>query len=232
MRAFFRVFTIVCAFCLAGGAQPARAVLFSASDWTGIPGAVTDIFSSGVTGFSVTTPASGGNPGSALQLSTSLVGSTAVTSRFIAFNGFTYDPGVSGAVDSFDYSVDTLRVAGAHGWGLGFMQDGFVYRLQITAGSSSFQTFSGTGLDASSLIDALNGPAGPGLDFSATGSEIVMGFYFFSGNGGAPSRSDTTLYDNWTITLNQADIPVPAPGLAAIFAIGLVGTIIARNRRA
>ena len=231
MKFFSRSFAIVCVLSLAGIAQQARAVVFSVADWSGVPGAVTDVFSSGVTGFSVTTPASWGNPGSALQISSSLSGGSAVTSRFIAFNGFTYDPGVSGAVDSFDYSVDTLRVAGAHGWGLGFKQDGFVYRLNITSGSSSFQTFSGTGIDAGSLINALNGSVGPGLDFSATGSEIEMGFYFFSGNGGASFRSDTTLYDNWTITLNQAEVAVPAPGAAAIFVIGLAGMGVARKRR-
>lgn len=227
MRFIARICSIVFVIVFFGAAQQARAVVFSVTDWSGVPGAVTDVFSSGVIGFSVTTPTSGGNPGSAFQLSTSLSGGSALTSRFIAFNGFTYDPGVSGAIDSFDFSVDKRNVDSTHGTGVGFKQDGFVYYLSLPAGSPVYQTFSGAGIDAGSLVSAVAGPIGPGLDFSASGSLIEMGLFAFSS-----AASATTLFDNWTITLNQAEISVPAPGAAAIFAIGLVGMGIARKRRA
>lgn len=203
------------------------ATLLSATDWSGF----TNVVTTKNVGSSNTFSAAGTTQ---LQVSSSLIGGSAETQRFVYDSGFSYNPSILGAVDSIDISIDQRRVSGtpgAHGWGVGFMQDSniFVFSMYhaFGAGTYSFSTFSI--LDATTTPQwfqattaGLISPTGT-LDLSATGSEIYAGVFIFSGNGGSPTRSDTTAYDNLNVTFNQAENAVPAPAVLALMLTGLAG---------
>lgn len=215
--------------------------VFNINDWDGTLGAVENVQTSpSVTVFNVSTPSSGGNPGSHVFVDTRLVGSSASTSRFIPFAGAVYDPSAQGAILSFDFSIDQKADAygnGAHGWGIGLKQGANYYllnlfsRYRFSATPSNqliFHTFAETGLDMSDFMPWVTGGA---LDVSASGAPIQIGLAIFSGNGGAPSRQDRTRYDNFSLTLTTASEPVPTPGAFAVLVSGLYGLAAAVRRR-
>ncbi|GEA13362.1 hypothetical protein KUL49_37370 [Alteromonas sp. KUL49] len=64
---------------------------------------------------------------------------------------------------------------------------------------------------------------------SSTGSEIQVGLIIFSGNEGAPFRSDTSAYDNFSITFNT--IEASAPMSVSLVCLSLVGIDLLRRRK-
>ncbi|MCP5140812.1 MAG: PEP-CTERM sorting domain-containing protein [Chromatiales bacterium] len=203
------------------------AVVMTATDWSGF----TNVTTTKNVGASNTFSASGTTE---MQIFSSLVGGSAETQRLVWDSTFSYDPGVSGAVDSIDFSIDQRRVGGtpgAHGWGVGFMQDSNVFLFSgyhaFGAGTYSWNTWDATDITASTywLQATAAGLVAPTatLDLSASGNEIYVGVFIFSGNGGSPTRNDTTAYDNLSVSFNAVDNAVPAPGALALLLTGLAG---------
>lgn len=206
--------------------------LLSATDWSGFTNVVTTKNIGGSNTFSASGTA-------ALQISSSLSGSTAETQRFVYGSALSYDASVSGAIDSIDISIDQRRITGAHGFGVGFMQDSniFVFSMYdaFGAGTTAWNTFSiADALSSSFWLQATaSGLVSPtaALDLSTSGSAIYAGVFMFSGNGGAPFRSDTTQYDNLSVSFNTAESAVPAPAALSLLLTGLAGVGWTRRSR-
>jgi len=219
-------------------AGSANAASFAISDWDqSTLNAPERLVNVGVDRFIVSTPSATGNPGSNMRVDTRLLGGSGSLVAFIGFDGLTYNPGAQGAVLGFDYSIDQIFEAGGtggHGWGIAFKQGNNVDILDLFSrfrftntptNRTTYTTFAETGLDTSVLRTL----SGSGIDFSETGGLIQLGLGIFSGNGGASQRFDQTRYDNFSLTIQTAAVPVPAP--LALLATGLIGLGVAARRK-
>ena len=179
-----------------------------------------------------------GNPGDALAVNTQLWGGSEGINYFIGFNGLTYNPSTQGAIDSFSYSFDHKRPVygyGGHGYALTMLQDDVYNYFGYSSFSdgSNWHTLSGSGLtefDFSGARKVNNEVLAPMIDFSQSGSEIQLGLMIFSGNGGSPYRTDSTLYDNFEVNLITTPVPEPSTYALMLGGLGLVG-FMARRRK-
>ncbi|HRF60942.1 MAG TPA: PEP-CTERM sorting domain-containing protein [Fimbriimonadaceae bacterium] len=147
-------------------------------------------------------------------------------------SAFTYDPSSSGGLSSLNYSFDLIHKQPPGGQAV-------AYRLLVRQGGVDFvgpihgifpavwQTFSGTGLTATSFNNLLaNGATGTlNPDFGSTGSPLTFGYISANSN---PNSGTTSVrisgIDNYHVGI------VPEPGTIAALAVG-ISAVVARRRR-
>jgi hypothetical protein len=184
-----------------------------------------------------------GNPGAALQGNFDSTISTAI-GAITAGGGYIdnllhYTPSIAGAIFSINASADKdVTVTGISGTQEGnslrilIQQNGNYYLAAISEpawtapGTTGFQTFSVSGLSASSFVEInfangfLTNSAHP--DFSSTGVEIFFGVDFQA--QGVDGANSTAVYDNLDITINPTPLPAALPLFASgLGAMGLLG---------
>lgn len=202
----------------------------------------------------------GGNPGAFRNVTDTVTnaspGITNISLSTSIYTPFTYNPGVSGAISSLNYSEDAACTAGCFGQGQStgpaVQQGGNLYILNTTVVTGPAVTWSNiplTGLTSADFA-LVNVTTAPTLfdntqhpNFSAGGGPIQFGF--FRANGTSVGGGGYTLaagIDNWQITINAAPPPpppvvlTPVPTLsewalaALVLVIALIG--FARTRRA
>lgn len=226
----------------AGAAQAAVSYfdgVFNNADWGLV--VLTNATGTGSTASGTQVP-TGGNPNEfrRVQHTLNVTGSPfngAVFSFHINTNA-TYNPAISGAITSIDYSEDdinfipeTVVPGNGQGSGLLIVQGGRYYRQQsplFIMPHSQFANWASNaapGLIASdfaevSLTGIIN--AGSNPDFSAGGGIITFGFH--RGNSGNGGYSTDTGIDNWSVRV------IPAPSAAAILGLAGVATLGRRRR--
>ena len=220
--------TIILAFvaALLAWNTPAVAVTVSDSTFLDTDWTLTQ-FTSG-TGGSVTAAQvlSGGNPGSFRNVTDTLTGggTQSVVLGASIYAPFTYDPGVSGAIATLDYTEDAACTSGCFGSGQStgpaILQGGNMYILGstlITGPGTAFvnHTLNGlTALDfglvsltASTIVDTTQHP-----DFSAGGAPIKVGFFRANGTGpGGIGYALAAGIDNWQVSVVPTAGPPPPP---------------------
>ena len=168
------------------------------------------------------------------------------------YTSFTYDPAVSGAIGTINYSEDAACTAGCFGQGQStgpaLLQGANMYILSsstvVTGPALTWANHSLTGLTAAdfglvrvmsngTLFDNTNHP-----NFSA-GAPIVFGFFRANGTGvSGPGYTLSAGIDNWQVTIAAAGLPaaaaVPTLGgwVLALLAFGIALTGFAWTRRA
>jgi len=158
----------------------------------------------------------GGNPDEYIKITnrpTASSGSTVL--GFHLHSGFVYDPSVSGAIGSIEWSLDVMNVALGHLVGLAISQGGSL------SGPGSFVTspFGIGGWVGTGPTVLTPGDLPAGLDLSATGDPLTFGI--FAANTFDPAAGDTDNivgYDNLSVTVN----PVPEPGSLVVLGLALV----------
>jgi hypothetical protein len=178
---------------------------FSNSDWSEV------LYVNGNGGSSsAAQTASGGNPGSFYQVTTSVNPGPACGAGVYLRNGFTYSPSTQGAIYNLDYSVDLIAISLYGEAEPVVSQNGNIYfgpELYTTAGT--WQTLTETNLMAADFARLITGTPNGELgadgtshpDFSTNGSPITFGFI-------VPDSSMTTPYttiggvDNYTLTVH------------------------------
>lgn len=221
-----RVLGISAALLFVGGAQADITFsdsVFNNADWSvNTVGLVTG-------GTSTGTQTAGGNPGLGREVTNTLnlLGTIYALHAYGATPATTYQPTISGAVGSVDFTIDARWLSGiggqGHGIALGAMQGSNLYHAvyDITGSTGLWGTFATFGMTAADFTELSGGPP---IDLSAGGAPIRFGFVV--GNY-APDQAYTNvvIYDNWSVTVHT----VPAPGAAAL--LGLGGMMVARGRR-
>jgi hypothetical protein len=165
-------------------------------------------------------------------------GSRSVVLSANIYAPFTYDPSVSGAIASLDYSEDTACRGGCNGQeqftGPAVLQGGKVYILStstvLTGNGPNWATRPLNGLTAAdfglvkvtptTLFDNTRHP-----NFSARGAPIQFGFFRANGSSSAGYELQTGI-DNWRITLTVAPPRAGAPALDA-FALAVLAGLLA-----
>ena len=150
------------------------------------------------------------------------------------FDGFVFDPGAGGALDSVSMSLDFKSGAGAFGNGqtlmLVVLQAGHYYGLGAgpTGVSSTWAThsagpLSGAGVSwaGTTLDTTLQVP-----DFSPSGAPMKFGF----AAGNHISWNLTNFYDNWSVTLSTS-AAVPEPSTSVVLGFALAGAFVIRRVR-
>lgn len=212
------------------GAAARADVVFSDTEFTSSNWALENV-TLGTGGTSSASQVTGGNPGFARQLTTNVNASGGVVyalSRYGTSVATRYEPAVSGAITSVDFTIDYRFLSGdtvlGQSIGIGAKQGTVVYyaALGVTGITGAWGTQSSLGLTAASFISPAGGAP---IDFSSTGAPIRFGFVV--GNS-APSTAsvNTAMYDNFSVTIHN----VPAPASAAV--LGLGGLLASRRRRA
>lgn len=197
----------------------------------------------------------GGNPGAFRNLTDTLTGGgVGIVLGTNIYTPFTYNPAVSGAIASLDYTEDAACTSGCFGdgqsTGPAILQSGNLYILSsstvVTGQSTTWTTHALSGLTAldfglvslSGLATIFDDTQHP--DFSASGAPIQVGYFRGNGTGiGGGGYALAAGIDNWQITIAGAvpiaEVPVPALGNLAIallaLAIGLLGLSFARRTR-
>lgn len=225
-----RVLVAACALSALPGFASA-AITFQ--DGTFAPGTwALELFQQGTGGTATATQQlSGGNPGEAFRVQTTVLGASGGPSTIWAFHrlGTTqatrYDPAVSGAISLLDYSIDFRMITGfGQGHGLSFAlkqgQNVYVAAPGTTGTPSAWTTRTAEGLTGSDFVRINGAPGSP--DFSALGAPIRFGFVTSNSTSGS-GYSITVDYDNFSVSV------VPTPG--TLGALGLATVALIRRRR-
>ncbi len=188
-----------------------------------------DTITVGAGGTSVGTQTSGGNPGFGRQVTNNITigGEVYGLHRYGTTTATRYEPILSGAITSVDFTIDSKFISGigglGHGIALGAKQGSAVYRagFDTTGNTGLWETHASSGSTAASFV-SLNG--GPAIDFSATGAPIRFGFLVSNGAVNE-TYNNVVLYDNFRVVIHN----VPAPTGVAV--LGLGGLAACRRRR-
>jgi hypothetical protein len=189
---------------------------FPGSNWTTLVSA-----NNGAT--SAESQAAGGNPGTSRYMAHNLPSPSSIV-VYHFYTAATYNPSVSGAIDSIDYREDQIEFSppffgAAIGARPALRQGGIpYYGPDLTYTSTSWTTRSLPGLTAASFSDGSTSP-----DFSASGGPIEFGYV--RGNTNSPGGSFYVTQhgiDNWSYTLHTTPVtgvgdppPPPVPTLVA-----------------
>ncbi len=190
---------------------------FSDSDWT------METFPTSLTGQFTEQISAGGNPGAYKRVAT-------INNNF-TYNAhlrtaFIYDPSVSGAINSIDWSIDfkNFSAFGAgQGYGLVLKQSGILYRGSFFATGTVptlWQTNGQSALTSSNFTEGISGATNP--DFSSSGSAITFGFTTNNGDGATIDIG----YDNYRVDVT----PVPEPATMAVLGLG-VASLLRRRKK-
>ncbi|MBL8352359.1 MAG: hypothetical protein JNL87_18845 [Burkholderiaceae bacterium] len=209
-----------------GFAAPIRAADWSyfESDW-GSDWSMTVLYADPGSSSSVITRSSGGNPGPYREVTlTSGDGSIIVAHTTVDSN---FDPAVSGAIESLDFSIDILPDAGtraAQGFGPVVMQDGriFFWQAEPVTGfyDGWFSSPSYTSLKASDFVQY--GHPGIHPDFGSDGAILSFGFLSLNYLGNA----NVTGFDNLALSITT----VPEPGCFELLVAGITLAALTRLR--
>lgn len=168
----------------------------------------------------------GGNSGAFRRMTHSLPGPSSI-GVFHRYLPATYNPSVSGEIQSLDYSEDRIQINPPFGGAIigasaALEQDGVVYLgPDIEFTSLSWQTIEMMDLNASHFSSNGNNP-----DFTNTGGIIHFGFTRSNTrNGSAPLVTTEHGIDNWSFTINT----VPEPSSLSL--LGLVVLPLVSRRR-
>jgi hypothetical protein len=184
----------------------------------------------GTGGTATPSQVSGGNPGFARQVITSVNASGGIVyglSRFGTSTATRYDPAVSGAIGTVDFSIDAKWISGdglfGQSIGIGAKQGSVAYyaALDVTGVTGLWGTHASLGLTAADFVAMTAG--GP-IDFSATGAPVRFGFVVANSAPG-PASVNTAAYDNFQVVVHS----VPAP--ASVGMAGMVGVVAGVRRR-
>ncbi|MEO8189866.1 MAG: hypothetical protein ABI682_05955 [Acidobacteriota bacterium] len=156
------------------------------------------------------------------------------------YNATTYNPAVSGAIGSLNYSEDAFCQSGCFGQGQStgpaVLQGGTLYIYNgflITGPGATTQTLTLSGLTANdfgrvavtttTLFDTTH------PDFSAAGGPIQFGFFRANGSGPSPGYTLTAGIDNWSVQVvaGAAAAPVPTLNPLAMSALALMLAVAA-----
>lgn len=213
---------------LAMQAAPALAVtisddIFNNADWT------AQKFGDG--NFTASQIASGGNPNEFRQTNHSDLNTGQSIAVFQILSTGVYDPSVSGAIASIDFSFDLKFIGGSTGtsqvgYRLALEQAGSFYfsdALSIALGpgdgapGATWDSFAFSGLTELNFA-LLSGPGS--LNFSASGDPIMFG-YLTNNTAMANLVQTSSGIDNFSVTIT----PVPEPASVALLLAG-IGTLL------
>jgi hypothetical protein len=154
---------------------------------------------------------SGGNPGEFRRIVNNLQGSPGIWVMHRRINAI-YNPQTSGAIQSIDYSEDSIMFAGFGGGeatGPALLQNGIVYYLDpvLLSYQSNWAQQSLKSLDASDFhsIDSNGYFTSEIPDLSGLGPPITFGFFRANSPGGLPSYTIDAGIDNWSVTIFKGD---------------------------
>jgi len=174
--------------------------------------------------------AAGGNPGQYRQID-QVVNQN--TGWFYSFSRYgttmptRYEPAVSGAIASVDFSIDSRTISVLSGQvpgiGLGIKQGSLVFMQTafFNGFANTWTTYSVNSLTPASF-SCINGAGS--LDFSASGAPIRFGFITANASFSATTTGSVSDYDNFFVNVVQ----VPAPGALAL--LGLSVPCLLRRR--
>lgn len=199
---------------------------FVNTDWT----LTVEITGNGGTSTGSQKP-SGGNPGEYRKVHNIVFGggyNYVIGYHF--FNKSEYSPSLQGEITSIDFSIDHKMFIGfGEGQRVGpaIFQGGqfFVGEESTLANQYSWETLSVAGIKAENFSPYF-GPATIHPDFSASGGQILFGFYTVNSDSG---YSITIGVDNWSVNLRAN--PAPLPSSIVLLVSGLGGIIFYRRRQ-
>jgi hypothetical protein len=195
----------------------------------------------------VSQSASGGNPGSALEIDYTVPAAPPFTNTYgnIYFlnNGFTYDPSVDGALSSIAWSMDKkttiLQPSNfvlVNGQSFLVLQGGNYYAAAVGLASTQgvYQTASLTTSfsDFSLVTDMAAGTVNSALHPSFAAGLMEFGFRNGYGIGPQTAAQLQVFEDNFSVTLTPAVAAVPEPQTFALLLPGLALLAWTRARRA
>lgn len=252
---FAWVFSLISAVAtIAAVSSPATAQTVSDSTFLDADWALTQATAGNGGSSTAAQQLSGGNPGAFRNVTDVLnaapPGSQTVVLSTSIYTPFTYNPAVSGAIGSINYSEDAACTAGCFGQGQStgpaLLQGGNRYILSssqvITGPSLAWSNHTLNGLTAAdfglvnvtptTLFDSTQHP-----NFSAGGAPIQFGFFRANGtgvNGGGYTLSAGI--DNWQVTIAAGvpaaiDLPTLSEWSVAALALAILLIGFARTRR-
>jgi len=169
--------------------------------------------------------ASGGNPGSFLQVSNSV--NAGLLEAVHLLNTGQYNPATSGGFSRVSFSVDTMNLTFSQSIQPVLFQNGVYWFAtgHASTGSGTWTTLQFTNLQASDfIVNPFQTATGP-LDFSATGSPISFGF---AGANSDFFATSVVGVDNFSVTLGA--IPEPS-AYAAFFGAAVLAVAVRRKKK-
>lgn len=197
--------------------------VFSPADWTTSELIDTSTNDSGL--FTGQQSAMGGNPGPYWRVINEVNEAGPIAINLMGghlYGAASYDPSLSGAVNTVQITFDGLGVSGPSG-AMGFRalveQGGLFYVASVpqVLNGLGWQARDSGALAASGFARVIGGIEDPALnpDFSATGGVLRFGVATANGTFGTPSTNEGG-FDNWVATISS----VPEAGVAWLLAFG------------
>ena len=179
----------------------------------------------------------GGDPGAALQINTTVPAGQFLSLEYLLNPSFVYDPGTQGAISSIGFSQDVnfqsgLGVTAEAAFSL-ISQGGNLYvdRIDVTPSAGVFEDASASDLQASNydLITNLSTFAQDTAEHpNFSSGPIEFGFMgAWSNQAGSPAYSEVEILDNLSITVNSE---TPEPATFLLLGAALAGAGLVRRR--